>query len=229
MTKGKEKQMQNFLSIQLPRNFNFISRLPARFNMLVIAKGNVTAKGIWYKVNIGKQELNILSKRELKIGKQYVVEKKSKLELVIKEDVKSAKQDEGKNSKINSLAENLQSARVNDSSSLFSFSQYSIALFTAQLISLLYIQEQEQMLIEKNNDKSFYFQKKIANQEITGVFKKAQEKWLLYLALPKNYFEQSDSFENELNEAMFGLPIEKIFLTSRENVNGLSKGIDIFS
>lgn len=218
--------MQNFFSIQLPRNFNFISRLPARFNMLVLSKSNQTEKGIWYKVVIGGQELNILSKRKLEIGKHYVVEKKSKLELIVKEDTKATQQSKELLSATSS-ADHSQAQKLYDFSSLFSLSRYDISLFTAHLISLLSVHD-EQPHIEKNNDENFYFEKTIANQEISGVFKKVQDKWLLYLSLPPNFLKESNIAE-ELNETMFGLPVKKIFLTSKENIHGLYKGIDIFS
>ena len=61
--------------VQLPRNFNFIQRLPSRFLMTVLSAGNKTDKGQWYKVQIGNQILNILSKPNLKHGQKVLIEK----------------------------------------------------------------------------------------------------------------------------------------------------------
>jgi hypothetical protein len=69
--------------ISLPRNFLFLNRLPARFEILVIAKGATLPKGTAFEVEIQGQRLVLQSKIELKAGARYDLEKISALEFKI--------------------------------------------------------------------------------------------------------------------------------------------------
>ncbi len=69
--------------ISLPRNFLFLNRLPARFEILVIAKGATLPKGTAFELEIQGQRLVLQSKIELKVGARYDLEKISALEFKI--------------------------------------------------------------------------------------------------------------------------------------------------
>jgi len=73
--------MGNYLN--LPRNYNFIHRLPNEFEMVVCRKGNATNDGTWYLIQIEEHELNILSEAELEPGAKYRIQKRSNLVLEI--------------------------------------------------------------------------------------------------------------------------------------------------
>jgi len=68
-----------------PRNFRFLERLPARFDLTVIKRGVSGPKetGSAYEVRVMGQPLVIRSKVELKEGARYELEKKGPLEFSI--------------------------------------------------------------------------------------------------------------------------------------------------
>lgn len=69
--------------IELPRNFQFIQRLPEHFEMTVLSEGNITGQTQWYEVIIASHHLNILSRINLVAGKTYTIKKKSPLKLEV--------------------------------------------------------------------------------------------------------------------------------------------------
>lgn len=217
--------MNSSFSIKLPHNFQFINRLPARFKMLVVQVQNHTDKGTWYKVEIDKQQLHILSRRSLQAGEQYLIEKKSSLELNVVEKIKLLSKE--KESKQVARSEtNLESNRQQ----VLQNSE-SLPVFMAHLLSLLYVSQkssQKEQSISAINPNSFYFQKKIDTSEVAGVFKKMDQGWLLYLSLPLPLQAETD-IAKKIHLALFGLPIENVFLVEKESLPSLAGGIDILS
>jgi hypothetical protein len=69
--------------LSIPRNFFFLNRLPARFEILVVAKGAPLAKDTAFELEIQGQRLVINSKIDLKVGARYELEKISALEFKI--------------------------------------------------------------------------------------------------------------------------------------------------
>ncbi|MDH4200351.1 MAG: hypothetical protein OEV66_08240 [Spirochaetia bacterium] len=67
--------------IQLPRNYNFIARLPEYFEIEILRKGQATSDGIWYYVRIQNHELNLLSRVDLREGMKYQIRKKGPMAL----------------------------------------------------------------------------------------------------------------------------------------------------
>lgn len=63
-----------------PRNFLYLSRLPARFEILVVARGAAQPKGVAFELEISGQRLVLNSKAELKVGARYELEKISATE-----------------------------------------------------------------------------------------------------------------------------------------------------
>ncbi|HRP70445.1 MAG TPA: hypothetical protein PLY93_13010, partial [Turneriella sp.] len=66
-------------SISIPRNFLFLHKLPARFEMLVIARGAAFKESTAYEVELLGQRLVLRSKVELKPGTKYELEKENAL------------------------------------------------------------------------------------------------------------------------------------------------------
>ena len=62
-------------SVLFPRNLAFFQRLPARFEILVLARGEKTANGTFYELQVAGQKLTLLSKVDLKNGSRYELEK----------------------------------------------------------------------------------------------------------------------------------------------------------
>ena len=69
--------------LSIPRNFFFLNRLPARFEILVVARGANTPKGTAFELEIYGQRLMLHSKVDLKVGARYELEKASALEFKI--------------------------------------------------------------------------------------------------------------------------------------------------
>lgn len=69
--------------LSIPRNFFFLNRLPARFEILVVAKGATLARGTAFELEIQGQRLVLHSKIDLKVGARYDLEKISALEFKI--------------------------------------------------------------------------------------------------------------------------------------------------
>lgn len=70
-------------SLSIPRNFFFLNRLPARFEILVVGRGVTSAKGTAFELEIQGQRLMLHSKVDLKPGARYELEKISALEFRI--------------------------------------------------------------------------------------------------------------------------------------------------
>ena len=68
-------------TLRLPRNYNFISRLPDVFEVKIIKKVNTIPEGTWYLCTVKEHELNILSQIKLVAGKSYKIRKKDELTL----------------------------------------------------------------------------------------------------------------------------------------------------
>lgn len=68
-------------TLRLPRNYNFISRLPEYFEVLVLKKNNITPEGTWYLCIVKNHELNILSQIDLKEGEKYTIHKRDHMTL----------------------------------------------------------------------------------------------------------------------------------------------------
>jgi len=73
--------MDRRYTIGLPRNYQFISRLPLDFKIQVIKTINSTKDGIWYFCRVQGHELNILSQVKLKEGRSYTIHKKDNITL----------------------------------------------------------------------------------------------------------------------------------------------------
>ena len=73
----------------LPRNFEFFRRLPARFEILVIAKGAVRPDAATFEIEIQGQRLTLRSKVDLKPGARYELEKQSVTEFRITRETDS--------------------------------------------------------------------------------------------------------------------------------------------
>ena len=69
--------------IELPRNFQFIHRLPEMFEMSVLTAGNIVGQTRWYEVLIAGHHLNILSRVDLAAGKNYQIKKRGPLKLEV--------------------------------------------------------------------------------------------------------------------------------------------------
>jgi hypothetical protein len=67
--------------LRLPRNYNFITRLPEYFEAKIIKKQNTTDEGSWYLCIVKTHELNILSQIELKEGQTYTIHKRDHMTL----------------------------------------------------------------------------------------------------------------------------------------------------
>jgi hypothetical protein len=78
--------------LSIPRNFLFMHRLPARFEIFVVARGAVTTKGTAFELEIAGQRLVLHSRIELKVGARYELEKVSALEFRILGEKKSDKE-----------------------------------------------------------------------------------------------------------------------------------------
>lgn len=73
----------------LPRNFEFFRRLPARFEILVIAKGAVGPDATTFEIEIQGQRLTLRSRVDLKPGARYELEKQSVTEFRIARETES--------------------------------------------------------------------------------------------------------------------------------------------
>lgn len=217
--------MNSSFSVKLPHNFQFIHRLPARFKMLVLKIQNHTSKGTWYKVEIDKQQLHILSRRPLQVGEKYVIEKKSSLELNVVEKINSTLlEQESQKTTRSEIAPESNRQQILESSQ-------SLPVLVANLLSLWYIAQKDSkknLELSAITSTSFYFQKKLSSDEVAGVFKKVDQGWLLYLSLPQKY-QNEKQIANKIHLALFGLPIKNVFLVEKENLDGLAVGIDLFS
>lgn len=69
--------------LSIPRNFLFLHRLPARFEILVVARGAQMPKGTAFELEIQGQRLVLHSKIDLKVGARYELEKVSAFEFRI--------------------------------------------------------------------------------------------------------------------------------------------------
>lgn len=69
--------------LSIPRNFLFLNRLPARFEILVVARGAQVPKGTAFELEIQGQRLVLHSKIDLKVGARYDLEKISAFEFRI--------------------------------------------------------------------------------------------------------------------------------------------------
>lgn len=69
--------------LSIPRNFFFLNRLPARFEILVVGKGAQMPKGTAFELEILGQRLVLQSKIDLKVGARYELEKISAMEFKI--------------------------------------------------------------------------------------------------------------------------------------------------
>lgn len=72
-----------------PKNFQFLQRLPQRFELLVIARGATNQNGSAFEVKVLGQSLVIRSKVALKEGARYELEKTSAIEFRIVAEKKS--------------------------------------------------------------------------------------------------------------------------------------------
>ncbi|MBL8032095.1 MAG: hypothetical protein JNJ69_00230 [Leptospiraceae bacterium] len=70
-----------------PRNFLFFHRLPARFEIGVIARGATIPRGTVFELEVFGQRLALPSKTELKVGARYELEKISAMEFRIVREV----------------------------------------------------------------------------------------------------------------------------------------------
>jgi hypothetical protein len=70
-----------------PRNFLFLNRLPARFEILVIGKGAITPQGTAYELEVAGQRIVLKSQIELRPGKKYQLEKVSVREFRISKEL----------------------------------------------------------------------------------------------------------------------------------------------
>ena len=61
--------------LKLPRNYGFVQRLPQKFALKVLKKGNTTGGGCWYYVEINGHELNLFSEAVLEEGDLLEIEK----------------------------------------------------------------------------------------------------------------------------------------------------------
>lgn len=76
--------------LRLPRNYQFIQRLPKTFTLLVLKEGNKRGDAVWYLVDINGHRLNILSKEKLGAQKRYLIQKRNNLLLAIVLDLPDA-------------------------------------------------------------------------------------------------------------------------------------------
>ena len=63
--------------LRLPRNYGFVQRLPKKFPLRVLKKGNPVDGGCWYYVEINGHELNLFSEVILKEGELLEIEKEN--------------------------------------------------------------------------------------------------------------------------------------------------------
>ena len=81
---------------RLPRNYQFLNRLPEEFDLTVSHRVNEIEDGIWFYVRIGEHELNLLSKIELIPEKRYRVRRKDHLTLELISEEKTEGIDPGR-------------------------------------------------------------------------------------------------------------------------------------
>jgi len=219
----------NYSYIQLPRNFQFISRLPARFKMIVLSSGNQTGSGQWFEVNIEGHTLNILSKTSLVVSQKYIVEKSSPLSLkVISESEVVEKITENEESpiveiKINEVVVDKPSQNQESWAS-------SLADFLTSIV--IYDEKEEKNISYKSdspNRVSFEFSLPNSLKKIKGlVHKKESSNNTVYLHIDETPMTD-EAFSEELKLFLVGLNVSQVSLISKDMYERLALGINTIS
>lgn len=116
--------------LSIPRNFFFLNRLPARFEILVVGKGAQMPKGTAFELEILGQRLVLQSKIELKVGARYELEKISAMEFKILAE----KNDESREKPATET--HSEPARKSEAEAAQSFLQGGAAFSAADLLAL---------------------------------------------------------------------------------------------
>lgn len=217
--------------IELPRNFQFISRLPSRFLISVLSEKNVTPKGIWYEIIVDGHKLNILSHRKLVSGKKYLVQKKGSIYLeVVDEKSKNENIKESNTKKIsstlkdaNSLQKSVQGATISfeDLVSDFTFLDF----FTSMAVTAL--KEEENLSISQDVYKVRFSIRPMLLDFISGVFMKEQDGYRLYLTSTQRGQSFLKRYTKNLNDLLNDLKIKSIHIIPESKLDHLKSRIDI--
>ncbi len=206
--------------LQLPRNFSFFQRLPARFKMVVLAEGNQTADGRWYKVDISGHVLNLKSKSPLKAGQQLLIEKQTALELKVVENLSE------KNPVVEQAA---VTGRAGEPEA--PMSQMVDQLLNLDgllsLASLLLLEVQPGVTEISSRGRQIQFSLPLLNQQrkIEGIFREKENGWQLFIAAPEAL--QNEQLEDELADFLKGLPVLEVCLTSYEHLKSFQNPLDL--
>ena len=219
--KARQKKI---MFVQLPRNFNFIQRLPSRFLMTVLSAGNKTDKGQWYKVQIGNQILNILSKPNLKHGQKVLIEKNANNPTlkIVKENVAV---------KENAIHETIGKATEKETtvSNHYDIDFQSIGILVHQLYVTLNDNSNIDFEVSsKSNNVPFSF-KLNELDEAEGLFLRSGSNYKLILTL-------SDSLEKKLQgekhiaaqiqDLLSDLNISAVQITDKKHLESLKTGLN---
>jgi len=199
--------------LYLPPNFNFLARLPARFEILVLARGATTGKTTAFELQIAGQSIVLKSETSLKVGARYELEKISATEFRILAE----KKDETAATKIEIRDTPQRDTRVEfERSELFINPQTPPHLQDAIALRIM---KDKNHALEKHSDKyAFNFDHEFA---LGGVFvPHTPGKYLLFLSGAR----ANSSLQNELQEQLAELGVSRISLVSTQVLEQIATG-----
>lgn len=197
---------RDFIRLILPRNFAFLQRLPHRFEARVLSLASETTRGKWYEVEINGQKLHLLSKVDLPIGKNVLLEKTQNKNLKL----------------VDSQIEKFSFKETEPMKEFFLWQSFPKTFL--EFLQAIFIQEwiNDKGKIQKEPHLAIYRFMDNKDSKLRGIFYQKQEKWILFL--PESAFEQRDI--SILKTWLSDLGISQIFLVSDERFNQI-RGIDI--
>ncbi len=198
---------------QLPRNFLFFQRLPARFSMVVLKAGNETPKGRWYEVEIRGQQLNLLSRVPLKPGSSVLVEKHGDHELKLLQNNASNPVSGNNGLDVFSPA----SATANAETTFFP----ETFLDLASLLALREWESNNEQIIEPRQAAVYRFTLP-GETPLSGAFTGESGKWRLYLPDILSRKEAA-----ELSAWLNDLGVYEVHLLPEKELARLGAGLDI--
>lgn len=218
--------------IELPRNFSFISRLPSRFMLGVISEKNITPKGIWYEVMIAGHKLNILSRRKLTEGKNYLVRKKGGiyLEVVDEKSINEKNSIKEKPEPFKMPKTDRSATEKITSRSLISFedivSDFNFIDFLTSM-AVLSMNEEESLSIRNTSGTIRFSIRPIILDHLDGVFMKDTDGYRLYLSSTEKGQSHLLKHMKSLTALLEDLNIKSIHVVSKSRLDSLKSRIDI--
>ncbi|MBS0618156.1 MAG: hypothetical protein JSR44_08205 [Spirochaetes bacterium] len=199
--------------LYLPQNFNFLARLPARFEILVLARGATSGKTTAFELQIAGQSIVLKSETPLKIGARYELEKISATEFRILDE----KKEESTAAKIDNRDTLQSDTRIeSERSELFINPQTPPQMHDALALRIM---KDKKHALEKHADKYvFDFDCEFA---LGGVFvPHGPGKYLLFISGAR----ANSALQEELQTQLTELGVSRISLVSAQVLEQIATG-----